>query len=215
MSLSFKSAGTVFFSLLAFMSVAEAQVYQNFAYYDESELPGIHMSPSWNEIYGVFFYPTLDISPIFTIERMRFWHIDYNEERDPYRVLLVVRNTAAEHLYLLDIIEGLWTTCTNCWEDVEIEFTISDSSTPEWSFGIFVEPLGGHLTSAEPRVRTDFTVSQPLVNLIAGYVEDYGFYQLTYTEELGWGDFFMEIVVRYDEITTTESTTISTIKALY
>jgi hypothetical protein len=173
------------------------------------------MTTSWSEVYGVFFYPTLDVSPIFTIERVRFWHIDYNDERDPYQVFIVVRNTASEHLYLLQVIDGLWTTCTNCWEDVEIEFTIADSSTPDWSFGVFVRPQGGYATSAEPRLRTDLAVTQPLVNLIVGYGEGYGFYQFLYTEEWGLGDFFMEIVVRYDGITTTESTSFSAIKALY
>lgn len=200
-------------SVLAIVS-AGAQVYQHFAYYNESDLPGLHLMIEQGSAYGIFCYPTLPISPVFTIERVRFWHIDFNEERDPYRVHIVVRNTPAEHIFLIDTIDDLWTTCTNCWEEVEIEMSFADASTPGWSFGVLMEPLGGYLTSAEPKIRRDFGVSEPLVNLYAGYDNWYGFFNPIYLENWGGGNYFMEVIVRYD-VTTAAPTSLSSIKALY
>lgn len=214
-SFHYKLAVALCLTLLVSAPRAPAQVYQEFAYYDESEIPGIHLVTSQSDAFGFFFFPTLDISPIFTIERLRFWHIDFNEEIDPYRVLIVVRNTAAEHFYLLDVVEGLRTTCFNCWEEVEIDFSIADSSTPGWSYGVFVQPQGGISWSGEPRLRTDLEPSQPLVNLVIGYSDGIGFHWPRYTEDTGYGDFFMEIVVRYDDVTGTESSSYSVVKSLY
>jgi hypothetical protein len=193
---------------------SEGQVYQHFAYYNESDLPGMHIAIEGQTVQGIFVYPTLPVSPVFTIERMRFWHVDFDEERDPYRVHVVVRNTAAEHIYLINTIENLWTTCSNCWEEVEIERSFADASTPGWSFGVLLEPLGGYASSAQPKIRRDFGISEPLVNLYASYHETSGFYYLTYLESWGGGNYFMEVIVRYD-VTATAATSLSAIKALY
>jgi hypothetical protein len=195
-------------------ATAKGQVYQHFAHYNESELPGRPISSSWSSVYGVFFYPTLPISPVFTIERMRFWHFDSNEDPDPFLVHVVVRNTGAEHIYLISTIENLWTTCTNCWEEVEIEMSFADASTPGWSFGVLMQPQGGFLTNAEPMIRRDSGPSVPLVNLYAHHSESSGFFNLLYLENYGGGNYFMEVIVRYD-VTGAAVTSLSAIKALY
>lgn len=194
-----------------------ATVYQDFAFYDESELPG-RPFPGYvqHDVYGVYFYPTLPVSPIFTIERIRFWHHEDNDVPDPFSVFIVVRNTSAQHIYALDILEGFTTTCTDCWEEVEIEESYWDTSTPGWSYGVMIQPLGGGFTTAEPRIYMDDAVSAGGINMVASYNDYYGFYNISYLEELfGGGDFFMEIIVRYDETVATAKSSLSTIKALY
>jgi hypothetical protein len=195
--------------------VGVGSVYQSFAPYDEGELPGSALPSTWFSAYGVFFFPTLDVSPIFTIERFRFWHREQNATPDPYRIHLVVRSTASQTIYVIDTIEDLMTTCSNCWEEVEIERSFWDSSTPGWSYGIFIQPLGGGAVTAEPGLRVDFSVAEPLVNLWAYYDDLYGFSNLIYMEEYDGGDFFMEVIVRYDVTTATVATSMSAIKALY
>lgn len=191
-------------------------MYQSFAHYDDSEIPGAGLPSDTSDVFGVFFFPTLDIHPIFTIERFRFWHREQNSDPDPYRVHIVVRNTSSGDIFELGTIEGLMTTCTNCWEEVEIERSFWDNSTQFWSYGIFVQPQGqGGPVYAEPLVRRDFSVSAPWVNLMADYSNWSGFYNLVYMENYDGGDFFMEVIVRYDVTTATVATSMSTIKALY
>ncbi len=191
-------------------------VYQSFAHYDEDELPGAALPSSTSSVYGVFFYPTLDIHPIFTIERFRFWHREQNDIPDPYRLHIVVRNTSSGDIFELGTIEGLMTTCTNCWEEVAVERSFWDSSTPSWSYGVFVQPQGqGGPVYAEPGVRRDFSVSAPLVNLMADYNTWSGFHNLEYMEDYYGGDFFMAVIVRYDVTTATVASSMSAIKALY
>jgi len=202
-------------ALFAFPGLGSAVVYQHFAYYDESELPGGAMPMSSSSVYGVFFYPTLDVSPIFTIERMRFWHLESNDESDPYRVLLVVRNTAAEHIFEIETSGVYMTNCTGCWEEVLIERSFWDSSSESWSFGVLMQPQDGNAVGSEPIIRMDQSPPAPLHNLYAGYNEWSGFYNISYTEDWNRGNYFMEIIVRYDEPTAVLSTNLSAVKALY
>jgi len=204
--------------LLLAPGLAGAVVYQHFAYYDESEMPGWAAPMSSGDVYGVFFYPTLDASPVFTIERMRFWHLESNAEPDPYRILLVVRNTAAEHIFEIETSEIYTTTCTGCWEEVLIERSFWDSSSESWSFGVLMQPQDGNAVGSEPIIRTDDSPSVLLHNLWAAYNEWSGFGNISYLENWNGsfgGNYFMEIIVRYDEPTAVLSTSLSAVKALY
>lgn len=215
MRLTTPLAGGLCLAALLAPACAGAVVYQHFGYYDEAQLPGVGVVSSTGDVYGIFFYPTLDISPVFTIERMRFYHRESNAELDPYRVLLVVRNTAAEHIFEIETSESYMTTCTDCWEEVVIERSFWDSSTEGWSFGVLMQPLGNEVPWDEPILRRDQSPSAPLHNLWAAYNEWGGFANISYLEDWSGGNYFMEIIVRYDEPTAVLSTSLSAVKALY
>ena len=99
-----------------------------------------------------------------------------------------------------------------------IEESYWDSSSEAWSLGAFIQPVNG-VTLAEPRICTDYSISAPRLNLMLRIYYLNGFWNTgtaIYLEDYYGGDFFMEIILHYYDVTTTvQRTSISAIKSLY
>ncbi len=205
--------------LLAIATTSSSSIQQHFTYYNEGELPGLPKLARLSQCYGVFFSPTLDFIP-FTIERMRFYHAEDNSEPDEYRVHIIIRHTPSDSYYVVDSLDGFTTSGTNCWEEAVIEETYWDSSSEEgWTWGVFMQPRSGGGAATEPKICVDYSVSTPRVNCMM-YIDCLGnggcnLDDQVYQEDCCTGDYFMEVVLRYDVTTATQQTTISAIKSLY
>ncbi len=105
------------------------------------------------------FMTGINVGPagVYYVKRVWFYHGgDYEDSGVPYNLYLVNRNSApgddsCHEIYYLQSA----TTCNYCWEYHDVNwFVVGDSDLYD-TIGLFVQPLGGMFTRADPKLWID------------------------------------------------------------
>jgi hypothetical protein len=211
---------TIIFLLLILSSVSLAQEEFEFEFHDDAPWGGVWLFPIYDEAAGFFMFP-IEWEPwMESIEftKLRFFHTE--ESSRPFRVLMILRDFEDEEYEIVDDTSIRETTCSNCWEEVDLYFQeTSFLASFNRCYGMFVNILPDDTQPMEPFIIwSDQTVDHPLSSAkFSSLSEDpYGYLDTPqYNSDGGNGEFLLEVEALIWGITPTGETTFTKIKLMY
>ncbi len=212
--------------LLFISAMAEGTREDDFGiiYHDGIPSGADYLYPNANGAVGAFVFD-IDLPgwvDFIEFTRVRFYHQE--ETGRPFKILLIRRILDENDYWIYRESDIKETTCTDCWEEVDLSFPELDISLSTWNsrnfcWGLFVNIV--HDDEVDPldyfSIWRDATIDHPFSSawfwsLHSG--DDYPSHP-EYLSESGLGEYLINIYATYYGYSPTGETTFSEIKLMY